>query len=972
MYMNIQEYLIKYIKYKSKYIHFIKNQKGGTLEILTLKNINPFGEDTKIEKFLNLFYGFYLSKTGFTYNLKNIFTNTPHKYLINYLYNHNGEVQAKYNEGNYIFNKDIALIYAKYFIYKKIYPLKDKFKISTKRKLYKALINPDIIDEELNRKNDAQLKGIFEVNEILKYINTDSDIIKKGKITNIIKEYVNNETIICEMFYLILHVIWIKSGDKNDIKKYYNDIYEILNTVNINLINYNNSLDESDIMSNDKVPDNFKELYWTQFLREERLKVPKVERKQRKKEIQEKVMKKINIIYNLEKLKLSFNFINILYKNKDSTNNTYSFEEIREELKIYDNIYLKINKILNILSNINISIDLEKYINYKGISYPDCGTITLRNFIKILIVDLNNNFNINILKKIIGEETSPIIEYFKKYNTNTKLLENDIDARNEWAQIVNNHQDKGIVYIQDFCELEDDREIPGNELGKNMLNLLNVIFLRDISKGEEYKPFEKWSDLNKYFSDTNLEIKDKEPDDDTLIFYKYSTKFILSFFSGHYNIISYMYYKDLNLIKYYYKNDSKKELLNILFKDYQPKVIYVGEFNISAFVSPKTFKYFNNSENNTYNTYYLDYKGNIDLLICIMSHYLCIISTIDKIELIDSSNNRIKLQNISDKHINYKLNFKKGIIKNRLNYVQSNLNIFDIVYKSNQKKITNDILKMIFELRDIYNITLKNTYSLFIYISKLMSNTNNYEIKNKSYFLLPAIYLHLEDNGYNMTNYTNIFYDSNELYNEKRLFSVEDITKQRFIPPDIKELSVTLSTSNIDYYKLNNSESLPLSLEKLFVYLGNEINENSFIHLNSLVFLEIMINYIGEYKYKLPDNLSVLNITIPRGSININNLITPMSKLEDVTIKSETVIIDYENTININNNIRIINILSNNVVFSNGLEFKDNLEKYLNEDYNKELVNNKNNIYLEIIFKYQSKKIILEENNKAIIKNTLL
>ena len=119
-------------------------QTSGTLPIETLNNINII-TDPHAEKFLNLFYGFYTSKSGLPYNIKFVFNEKQTK-LYDYLYNERGEIQVKVTDSiaHQIYCKDLAVFYCKYRFYMYYKKVKDYLPLEAKKLLYKACIQPTI------------------------------------------------------------------------------------------------------------------------------------------------------------------------------------------------------------------------------------------------------------------------------------------------------------------------------------------------------------------------------------------------------------------------------------------------------------------------------------------------------------------------------------------------------------------------------------------------------------------------------------------------------------------------------------------------------------------------------------------------------------------------------------------------------------------------------------------------------------
>ena len=131
--------------------------------------------------------------------------------------------------------------------------------------------------------------------------------------------------------------------------------------------------------------------------------------------------------------------------------------------KALTNIYIKKHNLS--------SLEEQEYIILpNGDSFADCGETTLRNFIKILIHDINSTesteLNLNILDSFGAIE--PVREYFRKFNT----LEShsSFNARTEWNDIVSNLD--GIEY--NITSDGKKYELIGGENG--MLKVIKLLF----------------------------------------------------------------------------------------------------------------------------------------------------------------------------------------------------------------------------------------------------------------------------------------------------------------------------------------------------------------------------------------------------------------------------------------------------------------------------------------------------------------
>ena len=405
------DYYQKYLKYKIKYLNYINtlyNQKGGALDTTYLKNINPFDETSTIEKYLNIFYKYYTNETDFVKNITFIFTDNQNS-IYSYFYdNRNGELNnIKVNSVKGKINYLIGFTYIQYIVFKyyKEHESIMNNQIDVKRTFYKFIINPDIDNDKLQKYNHAKLD--INIGGFFSNISKEFDLTKirgnkKSKINSFIEENYKDDNKIKNMFYLLLNIVWINLSDADGITIYYQDIYNIFLKINQHIDNFNQYIQ----VLNNKSGSN------------------------------------ISTIDNSEINSFLQNFAQF---KQNRENNEFDQELLKNDIQDNDDIYLKIAKI-QVAKGFTITLETQNYVTYeydidgsKEIQeYADCGEISLRNFIKILISDENNNFNVNILKGMADPvlkdgESTLLIDYFKKYKNNSELI-GDGESRNKWEK----------------------------------------------------------------------------------------------------------------------------------------------------------------------------------------------------------------------------------------------------------------------------------------------------------------------------------------------------------------------------------------------------------------------------------------------------------------------------------------------------------------------------------------------------------
>jgi hypothetical protein len=218
-------YYEKYIKYKKKYLNYIKSLQFGGAKPLNniIKNINLF-TNPDMEQHLNPIYGHLMCETDYivhNYDLcvKN-FINTDDSQIIKNISKRLPETVKPSDEiTQHIRPIDIGRYIALLYVCKDnvdfiIYGKESKITLKTineaKQKYFniKDILNFDICDEDIKK--------------LTKFIDKNKLIKRNFKFNKI--EKIN--------FYILLYCLWWTTNNKNDIQDYYHGINEVFNIVN--------------------------------------------------------------------------------------------------------------------------------------------------------------------------------------------------------------------------------------------------------------------------------------------------------------------------------------------------------------------------------------------------------------------------------------------------------------------------------------------------------------------------------------------------------------------------------------------------------------------------------------------------------------------------------------------------------------------------------------------------------------------
>jgi hypothetical protein len=133
-----------------------------------------------------------------------------------------------------------------------------------------------------------------------------------------------------------------------------------------------------------------------------------------------------------------------------------------------------------------------KYVNLSGkVTYPDCGASSLRDFLRILILETNNTYNLELLSYMGAK--SYVIKFFELFNEEDQKLEDDAGKKNI-KSIKDLLKGDGIEHVDTF--LEEDINNSRVVWGFITSNIVNVDYRK--SYNESTNMFEISSDNGVY------------------------------------------------------------------------------------------------------------------------------------------------------------------------------------------------------------------------------------------------------------------------------------------------------------------------------------------------------------------------------------------------------------------------------------------------------------------------------------------
>ncbi|VVU95253.1 hypothetical protein CPAV1605_978 [seawater metagenome] len=236
---------------------------------------------------------------------------------------------------------------------------------------------------------------------------------------------------------------------------------------------------------------------------------------------------------------------------------------IMYEIKDYNPFpFNQLLAIYNINYKIPVTLIDYKYANLSDkIVYPDCGASSIRDFIRILILDKENNYDLDILRALGAK--SFIIKYFELFNEKYQKLEKEegniniveikdllkgegikyVDlflegdfnnSRNVWAFITSNIEN--VNYHLSYQDLGEIFEIKSGLNWEGNLNIFNVItfLFRNITDWTDFE--EIINELDKPYNNLSLKVDIEADGFGNIKLNKESGIFKYNFVRGHFYI----------------------------------------------------------------------------------------------------------------------------------------------------------------------------------------------------------------------------------------------------------------------------------------------------------------------------------------------------------------------------------------------------------------------------------------------------
>jgi hypothetical protein len=417
---------------------------------------------------------------------------------------------------------------------------------------------------------------------------------------------------------------------------------------------------------------------------------------------------------------------------KERFNEKFTEEDFTESTNYY--IFL-INFYKQYKGNI-ITLEQQRYVDLfnNTISYPDCGEISLKNFIKLLVFDANGE--LNKTKLMLLDPIPEVVEFFCVFNTDIlhtseekkEIYNTRLNARNAWGLIINNRKNVKYVRSTVINDLKYDYELDtGLNLDETELNMLTLI-------KQLFKSIKTLEDLQCLFQLNRINIEIDVTGFGNINGEYKNTKFKWQFTPGHYEI---EYDKEtmntINITNIDYNLLSKfhHDMLYYYIKYFDSlEDYYTGfnhEFNYSQLQQTRTYR---NKEKNSLeliskkNINYIclsDFTSSDQLLIIYCEIYELIYNKIILIHELNSCKNQKKINLIKDKKYYDNIEF----YNNLFHYFNSNFDLY-------------------------YRIFYHNEVLLDIYNKKILLNL----IKPKKDFIIKLVDMDILDDKYNYLDYS--------------------------------------------------------------------------------------------------------------------------------------------------------------------------------------------------------------------------
>ena len=341
--------------------------------------------------------------------------------------------------------------------------------------------------------------------------------------------------------------------------------------------------------------------------------------------------------------------------------------------------------------------------------------------------------------------------------------------------------------------------------------------------------------------------------------------------------------------------------------------------------------------------------------------------------------NHFKNSRKANMESNYILNKNYTINNNITNNISNNITNIIVSNNSNNskfnlkkkflnshKKINLDEKKIIFNNTKYMNNSQRNKN-----INKIINNKKNIQIRN---------FISFKNKQYSLTNANNdLFYNKkncalsnrNNILSEKLITTkdIKDIKKKTILERNVNKLKVCLTTSSINNININQK----LKNSNIHLIKKHILDNNSIKFKNSINNIEI-----NSYKNKLKKANKIKdNNSINKNKPVIENKFRPSLKYLEDTISLNNVKIKDKEQIK---NLKKIQVLKNYIINYNCNSSRGKEQKYLknlktgtgcdsNSHINKDKIQNKSNVNINIDNMKSVNKLLYLVNNKNISKS---
>lgn len=533
----------KYLKYKTKFLQLknvIKKRKlclegGGKAGVEVLKNINLFEKESDIEKHLNPVYGFLWSINAITnyYNFHNSSYNTTAKLIRSafYIIPNTPNITLTNNLENvstYDFGRFLGYMYMDKVLFQSIREKIDYInKILKSIKSYNNLVSIKKSISENEGNAEHQNKKLQQVTSALKNISQN--------VRMLIETNFEDNNILVQGYPLQIN------------NEQYNGMAD-MDKVNSVLNNYVNMLKvivakpEYDPLIDRYMNNN---IGWDTVNNEELLRLFRIvlvavwHNAGDKRGIMDYYRGINSVVTDTYKVTIPENYETDVFLHTDlykpSTEYYYRSDIITDYYLALALMYLQTMSSLTLLQQRTTNVQ-----HPCPVSYSDCGSSSLRNFIQIIAYDFENGvINLDVIEKLGGVQS--IIKYFTLFNTNSKQTSNDKEVifgvnqnpRDAWGTVTCDLD--GVKYNKS-CDTDTNKNYKceiksGNsdivEEGVSVLNILQAI-------RQLFTNIKTWSDFSNIVGGLNIKVNVNDDGFGEIIININSKKFTWHLKNGHF------------------------------------------------------------------------------------------------------------------------------------------------------------------------------------------------------------------------------------------------------------------------------------------------------------------------------------------------------------------------------------------------------------------------------------------------------